>query len=136
MSAHIRSALLRKVWLARVYVDKHPGALMGATLLRRDTGWNRFGDRVIPYLEGWFLFMAADVFQSIGGFDERYSPCDYEDVDFSYAAEEKGIKLVKVPMPLRHIGGQTGVLLPERREITKRNRIKFAKKWGLPNEES
>lgn len=111
-------------------VAENPRAIVGAQLLTANTGWNRFGDEIIPYLVGWCFAMHRALFEDIGGFDERYS-FDYEDSDLCKAAVEKGYELREIPLPIHHLGGQSGKLLPDREAITKVNRGRFAEKWGL-----
>lgn len=111
----------------------HEGkALVGAELLSHNTGWNVFGNRPpISYLPGWCLGIGKATFEALGGFDERYSPADYEDMDLCYNAVQSGYVLVSLPLPLSHLSGQTGAQLPNRRIITEQNRAKFGYKWGL-----
>jgi GT2 family glycosyltransferase len=109
----------------------NPKSLVGAQLVDFDTGWNVFGQVMITYLIGWCLAMSRTTFDDLGGFDERYTPADYEDSDLCYAAVQKGYQLEAVFVPLQHLGNQTGKLLPDRRAITEANRLKFAAKWGL-----
>jgi hypothetical protein len=63
-------------------------------------------------------------------FDERYSPCDYEDVDLSYTAIKAQLPLTQLPIPIVHYGGRTAMNLA-RTAITEANRVKFMEKWGL-----
>lgn len=109
-------------------LKEFPYALTGPELLGFDTGWNKFGTIVIAYLAGWCVACHRDKFEGMGGFDERYSPCDYEDVDFSYGSKTY---LHPLKLPLRHLSGQSGTQMTNRREITERNRVKFAEKWGF-----
>lgn len=109
----------------------NPGDVFGANLIAFDTGWNRFGDDVVPYLEGWCIACRRDTFDALGGFDERYTPCDYEDVDLSMVATVQGRRLRRMSLPLVHIGNQTGRLLESRVNITRRNRDLFYEKWFI-----
>lgn len=111
--------------------QKDPDRLIGAELLEQDTGWNRFGELIVPYIPGWFMACSVEMFEDLGGFDEAYSPGDFEDVDFSYSAIQRGYRLCKVSVPIKHIGGQSFGYTPERRERTLRNRLYFKEKWGL-----
>lgn len=109
-----------------------PNSLAGPYLADFDTGWNVFGDKLISYLAGWCLAMSKTAFDDLGGFDERFSPAYYEDVDLCYNALQKGYKLQSVRVPLRHDPGeQSGGQLDDKRGITEANRVKFAEKWGL-----
>lgn len=112
-------------------LDERPGTLVGAQFLNFDTGWNKFNDRIIPYLAGWCVGMTKTIFEELDGFDERYIPGDYEDVDLSYTAFKKGYALMSLDLPLHHKFNQTAQQLPDRRAITERHRLAFAEKWGL-----
>jgi GT2 family glycosyltransferase len=95
-------------------------------------GWNEFPpEPPIPYAEGWLLAMKRSTWGKIGGFDRRYAPCDYEDVDFSFTAVKKGFNLKQVNVPVQHIGAGTLGYTQERRTITDNHRRLFAEKWGL-----
>lgn len=108
-----------------------PKRLVGGVLLNKDTGWNKFGGKIFPYLEGWLLAATADGWTELGGgFDERYSLSDFEDVDLSTTALSLGYELVPINHPgLQHLGGQSIGYSPEREENTLANRDKFREKW-------
>jgi O-antigen biosynthesis protein len=103
--------------------------VVGPELNKHNTGWNQFGDSIIPYVAGWCLALTKASYEQLGGFDERYTPCDYEDMDLCYHATKEGYELLKVDLPIRHISG--GSAMPDRLAITERNRGKFREKWGL-----
>lgn len=106
------------------------GVLFGGVLYSHDTGWNRFGDKIFPYLEGWLLATTAKNWQMIGYFDGRFAPSDFEDVDFSTKARLWNWELVPLNNPgLHHIGGQSYGYTEERRKRTEENKEKFRKKW-------
>jgi GT2 family glycosyltransferase len=109
----------------------NPQSLAGPQLANVDTGWNVFGDELISYLIGWCLAIPKEIFNTLGGFDERFSPAYYEDVDLCYNALRNGYDLQQVWVPLQHLGEQSGGQLEDKRKITEANRAKFAKKWGL-----
>lgn len=109
--------------------------LLGATTYTQDTGWNRFGGVVHPYLSGHFLVATKEFWDITNGFDPRYAPSDYEDVDLSQQALQMGYDLIELPAgTIQHIGGGTYGYNPERFARTQRNRIKYAEKWGVPVE--
>ncbi len=104
--------------------------LIGGVIYAHDTGWNRFGNEIFPYIEGWLLATTKAGWGDLGYFDERYSPCDFEDVDLSTQARRKFYTLVALNSPaLRHIGGQSIGYNPKREEQTKINQKKFEEKW-------
>lgn len=112
-------------------LERIPAAIVGAELLNYDTGWNVFNGQRIDYIHGWCMAMTRETFELLGGFDERYTPGDYEDIDLSYSATKAGFALIALSLPLKHLSGQTGRQLPNRREITERHRKLFAEKWGF-----
>jgi len=115
-------------------ISANPKSLIGAQLITTDTGWNVFDGQPIPYLAGWCLAMTREIYDDLGGFDERFTPAYYEDIDLCYSAAQKGYGLQQISLPLQHLGEQSGKRLPGRQKITETNREKFAKKWGLTYE--
>ena len=109
----------------------NPKSLAGPQLANFDTGWNVFGGKLISYLIGWCLAVPREIFNDLGGFDERFSPAYYEDVDLCYNALQRGYELQQVWVPLQHLGEQSGDQLEDKQEITEQNRDKLAEKWGL-----
>lgn len=104
--------------------------LVGGRYLDWDTGWNTFGGRIFPYLEGWLLTAYRETWKELGYFDERYAPHDFEDVDISTGAISLGLRLASYPTDwTNHLGGQSIGYNPEREALTKINQKKFEKKW-------
>jgi GT2 family glycosyltransferase len=115
---------------------------------------------IIPYLAGWCLAMSRQVWDFLtrnepgifdaskpgelttpgltdfltgvgpGAFDERFVPCDYEDLDLNYRAAQAGIGLNCMSLPLKHAFGQSAQQL-DRMQVTLKNRQLFMEKWGL-----
>jgi GT2 family glycosyltransferase len=108
--------------------------LYGPQLNDYDTGWNRFGTTIVPYLNGHFLVCTRKTWDVIGGFDSRYYPTDFEDVDLSYTAVQKGVELVQTPYNVMHLSSGSWSLRSDRLQVTRNNRKVFAQKWGLPCE--
>lgn len=109
-----------------------PDVLMGPQLLDYDTGWNTFAGKTLPYMAGWCLVMTRETWDKLGGFDEQFIPCDYEDVDLSYTAAKNGIDLVEQPLPLQHLFGQSAKALSGGRlKVTLANQKRFREKWAL-----
>ena len=106
--------------------------LVGGILYTHDTGWNKFGEILYPYLEGWLLATTANNWRTIDYLDTRYAPSDYEDVDFSTKARLWNWELVPLNNPgIHHIGGQSYGYTEERRKRTEENKKKFEAKWIL-----
>lgn len=115
------------------------GKLYGHVLYDHDTGWNVFhkdGQRVtVPYLAGYFLACTPNTWRELGGFDPIYWPADFEDVDLSYTAIQKGIELTTLPFTISHPNfGSTWAQFDDRVEYTIKNRKKFMHKWEFDNE--
>jgi len=108
-------------------------ALYGARLLTYDTGWNKFKSVIVQYLEGWLLACTRSCWGVLGGFDPRYVPADFEDIDLSYTATSKGILLKQMDVPAKHpvMGQSAWTQFPDRAAVTVRNQALFREKWGL-----
>lgn len=137
----------------------YPRTVVGAKKLSHDTGWNTYtvtkdiywygrivaaaGHKLtIPYIEGWCVAVRKhyhhmnrpqDKSQTDGLWDERYFPCDFEDLDVSMQAQVDAAGLAELELPLEHRStGQTANLIPGGRlPITLRNQKLFMEKWGL-----
>ena len=60
------------------------------------------------YVGAGGLFLKRRVFLELGGFDERYAPLWYEDVDFSFRARVNGLKIVRLNNHgVLHLGHKT-----------------------------
>jgi glycosyltransferase involved in cell wall biosynthesis len=107
--------------------------LLGGRYFNCDTGWNTFGEKTFPYVEGWLLIAKKEHWEELGYFDERYAPNDFEDVDLSTTAISKGFSLAQITPDggtvVEHIGAQSIPYNDERYELTTRNREKFREKW-------
>ena len=138
----LKSAVEDKVIListdVRVHKDivefmelSQPQYIVGGRLLDFDTGWNRINDTVFPYLEGWILGASKETWKTLGYFDERYAPCDFEDVDFSTQAIFWDYHLSTFPEGyVSHIGAQSISYGDEREAVTKKNKERFGEKWS------
>jgi len=104
--------------------------MIGGRLLDFDTGWNVFDGHLFPYLEGWLIGCTRELWNRVGGFDERFSPSDYEDVDFSTTVVSLGGRLIQLQRGnFEHLGGQSIGFNSKREAITNINKEKFKKKW-------
>lgn len=116
--------------LVRELLELDPKLFIGGIVYRDTTGWNEFDKKIFPYAEGWLLCCLKSAWEELGGFDEQFAPHDFEDVDISTTAVEKGYTLVSLDCrQIRHLGAQTIGYTDARRELTERNREKFRAKW-------
>lgn len=112
-------------------LEENPKRLAGTSLYIFDTGWNKFGGIVVPYIEGYCMAATKEFWGSVK-FDDRYSPSDFEDVDVSHQAVMLGYELYELSRHLvSHIGGKTFGYNSERVKRTIENKKKFALKWGM-----
>ena len=111
-------------------IEYNPESLVGGVLYSHDTGWNKFGSRLFPYLEGWLLAAQVKTWDFLEYFDEQFSPCDYEDLDLSTKAIEAGRHLAPLNNPgIFHLGGKSIGYSPVREARTRINQEKFKNKW-------
>ncbi len=91
--------------------------------------------READYISGASIMIRKELWDEIGGFDERFVPAYYEDVDLAFQVRERGYKVVYQPeSEVVHFEGVTEGGTQEEDERKKkqieRNREKFAAKWG------
>lgn len=81
------------------------------------------------YCSGAFLVTPRALFESLGGFDARYAPAYYEDVDYCAALWARGYAVVAEPTALvRHYESATSVDAAV--TLSAINREKFCEKWA------
>jgi GT2 family glycosyltransferase len=89
--------------------------------------------RDVDYCSGASIAIKRQLFEQLGGFDERYIPAYYEDTDLAFAVREAGFRVLYQPASqLIHYEGITsgtdidsGV-----KACQAANRLKFREKWG------
>jgi len=106
-------------------------------LIDFNSGWNTAvmddgKEQTFPYLEGWLLASHRIIWDQLGGFDDRFAPFDYEDIDLSTKARYLGFDLVSLNLPVehKHLGSTIETTNINRLEITNRNKAKFFAKWN------
>lgn len=84
----------------------------------------------IDYGPSCALAVRAEVFDAIGGLDERFHPGYYVDVDCAFACREVGrvVRLAPAARAVHHRGSTSGTAY--RRFLAERNRHRFLDKWG------
>lgn len=114
------------------YRYNHGKVLFGPEIWENDTGWNTFDLGTIPYVAGWCVIVEAALWGPMCQWDERFVPCDYEDIDLSYQVTRVGGHLTKLDLPLKHDSGKSAEALPGGRlQATLANQKRFMEKWGL-----
>jgi hypothetical protein len=111
-------------------INKNDKVLIGNEVINWDAGWNKFGNIIVPWVNGWFMACTIDVWKVLGGFDPIYGKYTYEDIDLSTRATMIGYKLVALNSPfLNHLGARTVGYTLERMKITEHNRDVYIRKW-------
>lgn len=88
--------------------------------------------RDVDYVSGASLMIAADLFKTIGGFDNRYAPAYCEDMDLAFAVRAAGRRVIYQPASLVvHCEGISSGLDPFAgvKRYQSINRTKFVEKW-------
>lgn len=89
----------------------------------------------VAYASACALLVRRDAFQRIGGFDDRYAPAYYEDVDLCLALREAGHTVRVAPdacvvhaesVTARHLTGSES----RRLRLQEEARVKFTAKWA------
>ncbi len=102
-------------------------------------GWGKSPDdrrfnfkREVDYCSGASLLIRRELFERLGGFDQRYAPAYYEDVDLCFGVRSLGYKVVYQPLSrLIHYEGVTAgrdsAVGAKHYQVV--NREKFYEKW-------
>jgi len=84
----------------------------------------------VEYCSGACLLVRKDLFTRLGGFDERYSPAYYEDVDLCFGIRKLGYKVIVQPgVQVLHYEFGSGSF-GKAYELSLENRKKFIEKWA------
>ncbi|HEV7585629.1 MAG TPA: glycosyltransferase, partial [Solirubrobacteraceae bacterium] len=78
------------------------------------------------------LMVRAELWREMGGFDERYLPMYYEDVDLCFEARERGLRVLYEPTAVVvHVEGATAGVDTDsgHKRHQEENRPKFVSKW-------
>jgi glycosyltransferase involved in cell wall biosynthesis len=102
-------------------------------------GWGRSPEdrrftfaREVDYCSGASLLLRRELFEQLGGFDQRYAPAYYEDTDLCMGVRSLGYKVVYQPASrLYHFEGATAGTDPRAgyKRFQVINRDKFYDKW-------
>jgi GT2 family glycosyltransferase/2-polyprenyl-3-methyl-5-hydroxy-6-metoxy-1,4-benzoquinol methylase len=100
----------------------------------RDAGAPEFGvRRDVDYCSGAAILVRRDLFDSVGGFDQRYAPAYYEDTDLAFAIRATGHRTIVEPraVVVHHEGVSHGTdLTAGVKRYQEINRALFVDKWA------
>lgn len=80
----------------------------------------------VAYVTGAALVVPRRLFEVVGGFDERLTPCFWEDCDLGLSLKKRGVSSLVLPKPtLIHAHGQTTGTVPrwKLRLVYEKNRL-------------
>ena len=115
----------------------------GGIVLQDANGWN-YGRNDYPikgeynylkevdYISGAAIMLKKDLWQELGGFDERFTPAYYEDADLAFQVRQKGLKVVYQPKSkVIHFEGKSNGtdLTSGQKQYQVVNKQKFYDKW-------
>jgi len=131
------------VGAALVYPD---GRLQesGGIVWADGSGWNYGRDRDasapefqvrrdVDYCSGAAILVRRDLFEQVGGFDQRYAPAYYEDTDLAFAIRATGHRTIVEPraVVLHHEGVSHGTDVGSGvKRYQEINRALFVEKWA------
>ena len=87
--------------------------------------------RAVDYCSGVFLITPRSLFESVGGFDQRYAPAYYEDVDYCMKVWEANRSVIYEPQSVIHHyeGASTIEASLVTRQLISSNHRKFTERW-------
>lgn len=86
----------------------------------------------VDYVSGASIMMPRELFEQLGGFDERYAPAYYEDTDMAFRVREAGLKVYLQPasVVVHHEGVSSGTdETTGVKAYQAINRAKFLERW-------
>jgi GT2 family glycosyltransferase len=102
-------------------------------------GWGSEADepkfnfmREVDYCSAAYLLVRKEIFNRLGGFDRRFAPGYYEDVDLCFGVRSLGYKVIYQPLSrLLHYEGVTSGIDTGKgmKHFQLVNRTKFVEKW-------
>ena len=79
----------------------------------RCLGFDIAHEQKVDQPAGAFLMIRRDVWKKLGGFDERFHPLWFEDVDFARRAADNGFQMYYTPLAVaKHTGGHSILNMP------------------------
>lgn len=88
--------------------------------------------REVDYCSGASIMIPKNIFDSLGGFDERYVPAYYEDVDIAFKLRERGYRVIYQPQSvvIHYEGVSSGTDIKSGvKAYQEINKDKFYQRW-------
>lgn len=116
----------------------------GGIIWEDGSGWNygRMDDpekpeynyvKDVDYISGAAILLPADLWKQVGGFDQRFAPAYYEDVDLAFEVRKAGYRVVFQPLSVvihfEGISNGTDVGGSGLKRYQVQNAAKFREKW-------
>lgn len=80
------------------------------------------------------FMLSREALIGLGGWDEQFEFCHYEDMDLFYRATKAGMRLKQCPVTVFHVRGMTRVDQSEQANAAlKPNELRYAQKHGVDN---
>lgn len=79
-----------------------PDALYGMEIRMKDRNWGL----EFQYIYGWMMIVPRAVREVVGDFDEYYLHAGFDDLDYSWRAQQAGFGLRTVALPFVHLADQ------------------------------
>lgn len=112
--------------------DSSPAALRGFADSLADQNSRQYRPQAM--LTSFLLMVSRGLIETIGGFDERFSPWGFEDDDFSMRAHLAGYQnRVAMDVFVRHEPYTGTGKQKAHMALLQRNWARFASKWGMPS---
>jgi O-antigen biosynthesis protein len=116
----------------------------GGIIWADGSGWNYGRDRNaeapefqvrrdVDYCSAAAILVRREVFERLGGFDQRYAPAYYEDTDLAFAIRASGYRTIVEPraVVVHHEGVSHGTdLTASVKRYQETNRAQFVAKWA------
>lgn len=112
---------------------KHYGWSIGANVTYLENSVEREQDNIhdVDYLCPACICIRMDVWREIGGYDKRFVPAWYEDLDFYCETRKHDYRVVlDIGVQYIHYGNVSYGVVPSRSAVCQQNHQKFMDKWS------
>jgi len=85
----------------------------------------------LTWIDSWLVLVSRQVWDLVGGWDEKFLMCGFEDADWCKRAADLGIAIQPLAWNIKHFWGKTRWKLPGYKEQRLRNIEYFAEKHSM-----